>query len=406
MQLPWLPPAGTPYRTPRAGEGFRTRFFGHEITVQPQNRRSVSAWDLGAEINKPAPESSGVLPLGDLYFWRHPNDKYLLRADISGVENDIFYARSPRLLGPLEWVLTFTDSTIPFSQAELVDGKSLKAEELLWGYVRPGFGLGYRRQVSPGYQENMLALDLTFEPGFLFFAKGSKTADNFIVPHDTFELRTHLQLRWDAVERNLLELPHRGAAAGADLVYGCRPGWKNWGMNGSEDENGGRNYLLFTGYLLAAGGVPGVDSDRHRLIGSVHGGIGRHLDRFSSPRIGGGPLPLGEEYEFTSSPVLPGAAIEEFYPKHYLLAVGEYRWEPVFFTYLSLNTSVGWLDRLRSTETGTSRKDDTFSSVGARATSGFLFDTRLQLAYNYNFSVIRKGRFGGHEIVMYLSRNF
>ncbi len=404
-QLPLLHPPGAPYRTPRAGEGFRTEVLGHRITVQPQNRRSVSAWEIGAEINKPAPEDASVLPFGTLYFWRHPDDKHLLRIEATGIANDVFWAHSPQSSGSFEWVLTFNNFTLPFAKAELVDGRALKSEELLWGYVRPGFGLGFRKQVAPGHQDNMLSVDLTVEPGFLFFDKSSKTADNFAVPHDTFELRSHLQVQLDAVERNLLELAHRGIASGADLVYGHRLKWGNWGLNNSEGADG-RNYLSLTGFFLAAGGVPGIQSERHRLLGSVHGGIGSRLDRFSAPRIGGGPIPMGEEYGSTSMPILPGASFAEFYPKHYLLAVGEYRWEPVFFTYVGLTSSIGWLDRLRITETGISRKDDVLSSIGARVTTGFFFNTRLQLAYNYNFSVVRHEHFGGHEIVAVLTGKF
>jgi hypothetical protein len=322
-----------------------------------------------------------------------------------GVYNDVFFARSPSDLRPFEWVLTFNNYTLPFSQYELVDGEAVKREELLWGYVRPGFGIGYRRQVSPGHQDNMAAVDLTIEPGFLFFDEGSNTASNFVVPHNSFELREHLQLRWDAFERNVLSLPHEGFAAGADLVYGNRFSWKDWGTNGSIGAGEGRDYLSFTGYLLAAGGIPGIHSDRDRLIGSLHGGVGHNLDRFSAPRVGGGVQTMGEEYGATWRPILPGSVIHEFFPKHYIIAAGEYRRELLFFTYLSLTGSIGWLDRLRQTGNEISSKNDVFTSLGARLTTGFFFDTRMQLAYNYNFDVIRDGHYGGHEIVLHFSRH-
>lgn len=113
---------------------------------------------------------------------------------------------------------------------------------------------------------------------------------------------------------------------------------------------------------------------------------------------------MGEEYGSTWRPILPGAVIQEFFPKHYLVAVGEYRWEALFFTYLSLDASVSWLDRMRQAGTETISKNDVFSSLGARVTTGFFFDTRMQLAYNYNFSVIRHGQYGGHEVVLHFSR--
>jgi len=404
-QLPLPNPEGTAYRTPRAGEGFRAEVFGQKIAVQPSDRRSVSALDLGVAFYKPLPENKQIIPFGALYLWRHPNDQSLFRADIAVVYNDIFLAGSLPHLGPFEWVLTFNSFTIPIAQRELVDGKAFKTEELLWGYVQPGVGIGYRTKVSPGHQDNMFAFDLSVEPGFLFFDKGSKTAANFIVPQNTFELREHLQVRWDAFERNLLSLPHRGFAAGADLIHGDRTNWRNWGTDGSQLADGGRHFLSFAGYFLAAGGVPGVDSDRHRLIGSLHGGVGNNLDRFSAPRVGGGVQTMGEEYGSAWQPVLPGSAIEEFFPKHYAIAVGEYRWEALFFTYLSVDASVGWLDRLRQIGTDISTKNDFFSSVGTRVTTGFFFDTRMQLAYNHNFSVIRQGHHGENEIVLHFSKD-
>ncbi len=405
-QLPLLQPQGAPYHTPLSGEGFHTEVFGREVDVQPRNRRSVSAWDLGVAVYEPPPEDSEFIPVGDLYFWRHPDAGHLLRANVAGVYNDIFWSRSPGP-GPLEWILTFNNYTVPVAQAELVDGKTFDSGELLWGYVRPGFGLGYRRQVAPGHQDNMAAVDLIIEPGYQFFDNGDKTSNNFVVPHNTFDLRAHLQVRWDAFERNLLDLPHRGFAVGEDLVWGYRPEWEDWGINGGNKAGDGRDYLLFTAYTMAAGGVPGVASERHRLIGSLHGGIGRHLDRFTAPRIGGGPRPMGEEYGSSWRPILPGTAIQEFYPDHYLVAVGEYRYEPIFFTYLSLVGSVGWLDRLRSDNNKELySQNHVFTSLGARITTGFFFDTRLQLDYNYNFDTIVKDHYGGSEIVLHISRQF
>ena len=112
---------------------------------------------------------------------------------------------------------------------------------------------------------------------------------------------------------------------------------------------------------------------------------------------------MGEEYGSTWRPVLPGAVIREFFPRHYVVAVGEYRWEALFLTYLSVDASIGWLDRLRRVGTETISRNDVFSSLGMRLTTGFFFGTRMQLAYNHNFSVIRQNQFGGHEIVLYFS---
>ncbi len=401
------------YQTPLFGQGFKGKVFGRHVDIAPFNTRSISSWDLGLDMAEPPPEGNELLPFGSLYFWRHPDSAHLFRADISGVYDDIFWARRLNLKqkdltfdrGGLETVVTFINFTLPFARPELVDGKELKSEELLWGYVRAGFGAGYRRQLHPGLQDNMFAADLLFEPGFLFFGRGSDTSPSFKVPENTPELRAHLQVRLDSLKRNILKLAQEGYAAGFDLVYGHRTNWRDWGVDGTERAGQGRDYVSFIGYFLKAGGVPWTKSSRQRIIASINGGIGYHLDRFSAPRVGGGPDPMGEEYGSTWMPVLPGAAIWEFFPHHYVILTGEYRYEPVFFTYLAFDASAGWLDRLRGTEGALVAKNDLMSSVGARITTGFFLNTRLQAAYNYNFSVIRHGSYGGNEIMVQLSGN-
>ena len=44
-ELPCFDPSALPYRSLRAGEGFRTEIFGQAVTVDPRNRRAVAAWD-------------------------------------------------------------------------------------------------------------------------------------------------------------------------------------------------------------------------------------------------------------------------------------------------------------------------------------------------------------------------
>jgi hypothetical protein len=147
-----------------------------------------------------------------------------------------------------------------------------------------------------------------------------------------------------------------------------------------------------------------LGDDRHRLIGSIHGGTGDSLDRFSGLRVGGGPRL--EDYEGLSRPLIPGAFTEEFTTSHYTVVVGEYRWEALFFTYLSLRGSAAYVDRDRLKSGEIERRDDILTSVGGRLTTGFFLRTRLQLDYNYNFQVIRKGEHGGHEVVVLLSGAF
>jgi hypothetical protein len=150
-------------------------------------------------------------------------------------------------------------------------------------------------------------------------------------------------------------------------------------------------------------------NERHRLVSYVHAGRGWHLDRFSQQRVGGGPR--GNEFMSLARPTLPGAAISEFTPdRHYAIALAEYRYELMFFAYLSAYGGVAYLDRERLTDLGFAggirSQDDTLFPVGARFTGPFFFRSQLQLEYNYNFDVIRDGHRGGGELVVHVSYAF
>ncbi len=406
-ELPELKTSGEDYRTPRAGEGFRTRILGREVVVEERDRRKVTAWDLGLTAITPGISGSEALPFASLYFWRRPDEKTFFRAVGVGVYNDLIFSKSTDELLPFEAVFTFENFTIPFPETEAPDGFRLKDEELYWGHVRPGLGVGIRKSLAAprsGQNDNMAALSLIAEPGYLYFDGSGETADNFTEPQDTFEARFRLRGRLDNLERNLLELAHRGFSLSGDLVYGARSKWKDWGLDRSEGASRSRDYLAFSGHLLVAAGVPFVKDERHRILASIHGGLGSGLDRFSSFRIGGGPT--GEEYGALARPIIPGSTIEEFTSRHYITAVGEYRWELAFFTYLSLRSSVTYLDRRRILNGRRTRSDDLLGSTGVRLTTGFLFNTQLQMDYNYNAGVLRKGEFGGHEITVHLAGEF
>jgi hypothetical protein len=144
------------------------------------------------------------------------------------------------------------------------------------------------------------------------------------------------------------------------------------------------------------------------VIPSVHAGWGWNLDRFSWPRVGGGPS--GNEYMALARPTLPGSAISEFTPKHYAIALAEYRYELFFATFLGLYGGVGWLDRDRLGPSGIvgpiRHQNDYLYPVGARLTTGFAFRTQLEVEYNYNFDVIRDRERGGGELVVHISRSF
>jgi hypothetical protein len=400
--LPKLPEHGESYETPRAGQGFFTRIFGQKVVIWPEDRRSVSAWDLGA-VHTPGATDLEWEPIAAVFLWRRPDDDNFLRAVVNGVYNEIEYAHSPDGWGPFEIVATLDNLIFPLPQSEYVDGEPNNREELVWGHVVPGIGLGYRIGVSPGKADNMFATSVTFEPGYFFADEGAKTAASFVQPANTFEERVHWRVRYDALERNLLELAHKGFAFGMDTIGAHRASWKDWGTNGEVSAKDGRDYLSWTGYARAATAVPGLN-EQHRLLFGVHGGVGSDLDRFSAPRVGGDPQ--DDEYGALRDPVIPAALPNEFFPDHYAIATLEYRFEPIFFTYVGIEGSVAWLDRDRATITGIEREDGIMKSVGVRLTTGFVFETRLEAEANYNFDVVRDGHMGGYAVLFHVSRKF
>ncbi len=393
---------------PIAGEGFSTTFLGEKVTVPARDRRSINAWVAAAALNIPAPSSRQIEPIAVLYFWRRPNDEKIFYGDVSILYNNLFFAKNFEGSKNFEWVVTFENYTIPFAQNEIIDGRDDEDQELIWGYVRPGLGIGYRTNVAPFHEDNMFAVDFTIEPGYLYFAD-SNTGAGFRDPQDTFELRTKLQVRMDAMTRNTLSLATQGFVAGADALFGHRFNWERWGINGNNSASEGRNYASLTGYTSIAGGLPFL-SQRHRLIGSLRAGFGYQMDRFNhtpTSRLSGGIHPVAEEYHSSYLPIVPGAAMLEFFPKRYAMAYGEYRYATTFFSFAHVYAGTAYLNAKRQYSSGISRSETIMPFVGARFTTGFFGDTRLVLDAAHNFGVKRKNNgYGGTQIVLSVSGEF
>ncbi|HHJ39627.1 MAG: hypothetical protein AXA67_09955 [Methylothermaceae bacteria B42] len=406
-QPPFLSSDTVLHHPPAAGMGFRTRFLNHDITIPAMDRRAINAWVAGSTINFPKPSGRRLEPLAALYFWRRPNQDRLFYADIAGLYNHLFFAQAFEKGKPLEWVTTFENYTIPFlKQTELIEGKQDKASEVEWGYVRPGFGLGFRQPVPPFREDNMAAVDFIVEPGFLYFGRHNHRK-GFVKPRDTFELRTRLQVKWDALTRNFMNLVDTGFAFGADGIWGHRARWRDWGIN--RQERGHNSYALVTAYGVGSMRLPFADSGRHRLIGSVFGGIGHHLDRFNrnvTQRLGGGVNPVGEEFHTLGNPVLPGAAYLEFFPRHYLIAYGEYRFAATFFSFLHFYGGGAYLDPRKINNGKILREDTIMPFAGARITTGLPGKLRLVIDYAHNFGLKRRGKGYGNQVTIWVSRLF
>ena len=378
-------------RAPRAGEAWTETVFGKTFSAAARDRTFVTAIVLNAQWIPGGLEQRVLVPSGGLFVWRNRQDgAERLRADIAVLAND---ARYNRRLVPSGWeaALTFENVTLPFARSEYVEGRRIAAEELKWNFVRAGAGIGYRRTLSPGHQDNAFEAALTYEPGYLFFARGGDTASAFVLPRETYEGRIHLRLRADALERNILELPHAGFAAGLDGVAGHRSDWKDWGGRVFDLQNAeaSRDFRAVSLYAVAAGGMPFFVGERHRYVASAYAGRGVHLDRFSAFRLGGGSN--AGDWESLSAPILPAAGFQEFFPSRYGIANLEYRYQAFFFLYLQMRGSLAWLDRPRFTPQGSvTDRTGRLHAVTAGLTSGFVWDSSLELDYSYNFGLLRQ----------------
>ncbi|MEZ6037236.1 MAG: hypothetical protein R3F29_07130 [Planctomycetota bacterium] len=395
-----------PERTVRAGQPFRAELFGALMERPFRDRRHVDAWDLGF-VNSPGIDGGATLPLASIYLWRHPDDGHLLRVLANGIDNDVFYAAAFDGEGGAEWVATFESFTWPGALGERVDGEVDEREELVWGYVRPGLGVGWREQVGP-QQDNMFAADLIGEVGALYFGRGDQTSDPFTLPDSTLEFRARAKVRYDLLTHNIIELPHEGFAAGCDVVYGRRASWGDWGDPALVRQSGagGRDYAQITAYAFGIAGAPWAGTEAQRLVAAVHVGAGDGVDRFSARRVGGGPDTRGGEFELTSRPVLPGASVGEYFPRRYALLYLGYRVELTWFAFLDLGVTTGPLDRDRATAAGRDRRDDWMTAASARLSSGFFGNARLQLLTAYGFDEVRNGDRGGWSVALQFSGYF
>jgi hypothetical protein len=170
-----------------------------------------------------------ALPAGALYLWRHPDDRHLLRGELAGIYNNLFWGVKPDGWHDFEVGLTLNNFTLPSTWNEVYDGFKDSREEIYWGYIRPGISVGFRKSLETGRQDNIWQLNYILEPGYFYSGRDSQTSADMVLPKSTFELRNRLVFRYDNIERNILSLPHEGFALGSDFTYGYRANWADWG---------------------------------------------------------------------------------------------------------------------------------------------------------------------------------
>lgn len=399
--------------TPLAGEQFRTKIFGESIEVARRDRKSVTAASFGVQYLHDGPSFYQVLPFGAFYLWRQSDDyTKRFRGTFALAVNDVAWNVGSSSSNGWELRFTLNNMIIPLGRAEYVEGQIIRDVEVAWNYIFVGFGVAYRRLLSPGHQDNALEVSLTYEPGYRWFRGSGDASPNFVVPTDTYEGRVHLRLRNDALERNLMELPHRGYAFGGDFFYGHRATWRQWGGVAFGDPNTGqeRDYLMGSVYALTASGIPGITSERHRLILSFNGGIGQDLDRFSTFRLPG--RPTGYEWEALALPMLPSVAFNELTPTRYAIVDATYRYEALFFLYPYIRAFYGLIEQSRFQPDGRIvNQMDPMPAVSGGVVSGAPWHSQIELNYSYNFGIYSDHSggpplAGRHGFFVFWSREF
>jgi hypothetical protein len=403
------PPAEQP--TPEAGQEFRTRLFGQDVYVAPRDRRNVTAASFGVQWIPNGPPQLEVLPFGALYLWRNwDNDNRRFRGAFSIAVNDLDYTIGLRTYRNWSLIFTLDNFIIPLGRSEYVEGQRIRQSEIEWSFIFGGIGLNYRLPVRPFSQDSAVNVSLTYEPGYRWFKGTNETSPQYTVPKDTYEGRIRLRLRVDAMTRNLMELPHQGITLGGDLVHGHRATWSQWGGPpfDTPDFRKEQTYVTATAYGLLATGVPFVDSEKHRLITSLHAGIGKDQDRFSAFRLPG--RPTGYEWEAVSLPMIRGVAFNELFPRRYAIANLQYRYEALFFLFPYLEATWGLVERPRFTADGAIRMStDSMPTLGAGLVSGAPWRSQVELNYTYNFGIFRDPggappTRGGHGMFIFWSK--
>jgi hypothetical protein len=395
------------YRTPRAGESATGSVFGQTVTAPARDRHRITYLNAGAILAPDGPEGKTFGPVGGLYLWRvMPKGSYRLRAIISVIANEARWDRSLSEASGFSFVATFDSLTPPWARSEAVHGASDAGTELEWHQARGGVGIAWRK-AWPGDCDNGLDIALTLEPGALWFHSGSDTAPHYVLPTNTFEGRLHLRVRSDALERNIVELPHRGWAAGGDVTAGHRSNWEPWGLLEGGLQSGGETWYaanLFA--FVATSAFPGL-SERHRLISSVHAGIGSELDRFSAFRLGGGST--WGDFETLSRVVLPGAGLDELFASRYAIIDVEYRFEVFFFLYAQLRGTLAWAE-VPTTGDLDSTQSLSLPAVTVGITTGLPWDFSLEASGSWNFGIPRQTNGvadkGGVGVLVSLTKEF
>jgi len=377
------------YHTPLAGEAGQGVFRGETIAIPAIDRSHMTSLTLGGSLLTPKQGDSRGLPVAALYLrrvWQGARTRDLISVLVNELEYD-------KTNGNFEWVGHFENYTLPFDQTEVVDNREVKPTALQWGTLAASLGPGLRFPVFPCQVDNDIRLQLLGRVGYFYADSTSDTGPGVLLPPDTMLYGAKLRGRYDGMRRNMLELPHRGLAAGFDLDYMYRDKWRDLtaGSTGSIH----RDYLQGTAYLVGAGGIPGL-SERDRVLFCLYGGktSGNDADRFNAFRVNGAPFP--SEADDLARPRYTGVIHDSVLSTAYATASVGYRRELSFFLYLSLIGSYIWGDR--TAVQGADHvvfRDRTGGGTTVALDSAFFWNSSLYLAYAWESGYLRGGGSGG-----------
>jgi len=390
--------SGDKYHTPLAGEPYHTVFMGQPLDVPAQDRTNVTALTLGATYYTPSQGDTSGSPIFALYIKR-VWDESRTRDIISIFINDLEYDRT--LWKNLELVTRFENNTIPGGQAEVLNNQTIDATSQEYGTIMASIGPGLRFKVAPYQIDNDLRLQLLARTGYFYDHRVADTGPDVILPPDTMLYGAKLRGRYDGMRRNILELPHQGIAAGFDLDFTYRDKWADFGTPPSVvfTKNNTQDYTQASGYVMAVSSIPGL-SEKNKILVSYHGGTSEKssVDRYNAFRISGGPLP-GESDDLYRVDY-PGTMFGLIPVANYSMVAVEYRRELTFFMYLHLRGT--FIEASRASIVGTNQVGFV-TNYGKNALigldTGFLWNSELYLAYEYDSGFIRNGTPGSGFIL-------
>jgi len=389
------------YHTPLAGEAYKTVLFGHSVNVPARQRENVRSFSLGANFYVPDLGGDVGLPIAALYL-RHQDETWWYRSTIGLFVNEFDVARN---FGRFQLLGHFDNDTVPFADTEIKDGKEVKTSSVIWGTVNGWLGGGVRIPLEPFQCDNDLRLQLFYQAGYFYDMRTSDTGPLVHLPPNTFTQGIRMRVRYDGIRRNLMELPHEGWAAGADMDMTWRSTWSDSSFGDHlylRSET--KDYLKLSGYFVGVTGIPWL-SEKHRFVGYLHGGVSTvgKLDRFSAFRLGGGPFP-NESDDLYRVPY-PGALFNNFPVSDYVVTTLEYRYEILFSTYLHLRGTFAWGANRPdySTTDGFQLKlsSTTGEAFSLGLTTGFFFDSELYLEGSWDTRLLRNGKSGGSVMALW-----